>query len=253
MFPISGSCFLCFHILMMASGLINKTYMNYRQIHFSVSGFLFWFMENIIFLLIKSFGLGVEKPALYASLLLVLRSSEASPLIHHSPSFLVCEMKAEQFPGSHGIQHRWHCDQSVAKVLTIVNVPLFTNAGFIHGVSNGKISFFLKAEYYSMVVCVYFIFSLSVICWWTFGYFHVSAFVNNAVMNVGVQITRCDPDFNSSEYLPRSGIGGLYGSSPFSFWKNIYAAFHNGCINLHSHQQCKTVPFLHALSSIYCL
>jgi len=42
----------------------------------------------------------------------------------------------------------------VAKVLPIVNVPLFTNAGFIRGVSNGKISFFLKAEYYSMVVCV---------------------------------------------------------------------------------------------------
>ena len=57
-------------------------------------------------------------------------------------------------------------EQSVAKVLPIVNVPLFTNAGFIRGISNGKISFFLKAEYYSMVVgvCVYFIFSLSVIC-----------------------------------------------------------------------------------------
>jgi len=41
--------------------------------------------------------------------------------------------------------------------------------------------------------------------------------VNNAVMNVGVQIAHCDPDFNSSEYLPRSGTGGLYGSSPFKF------------------------------------
>ena len=207
-------------------------------------------MENIIFLLIKSFGLGVEKPARYASLLLVLRSSEASPLIHHSPSFLVCEMKAEQFPGSHGIQHRWHCDQSVAKVLTIVNVPLFTNAGFIHGVSNGKISFFLKAEYYSMVVCVYFIFSLSVICWWTFGYFHVSAFVNNAVMNVGVQITRCDPDFNSSEYLPRSGIGGLYGSSPFKFLWNIHFIFQSSGTVSHSHPQCISVQFLHILLNL---
>ena len=45
-------------------------------------------------------------------------------------------------------------EQSVAKVLPIVNVPLFTNAGFIRGISNGKISFFLKAEYYSMVGCV---------------------------------------------------------------------------------------------------
>ena len=89
-----------------------------------------------------------------------------------------------------------------------------------------------------MVVCVYFIFSLSVICWWTFGYFHVSAFVNNAVMNVGVQITRCDPDFNSSEYLPRSGIGGLYGSSPFKFLWNIHFIFQSSGTVSHSHPQC---------------
>ena len=69
----------------------------------------------------------------------------------------------------------------------------------------------------------------------------ILAIVDNAAMNIGVPVSLSILFF--SMCMPSNRIAGSYDSSLSRFLRNFHTLLHSGCTSLHSHQQCKRIPF----------
>ena len=106
--------------------------------------------------------------------------------------------------------------------------------------ANGIISFFLRAKQYP-IVYMYHIFFVHSSVYGHLGCFHVLVIVNCATMNIGEHASFQIMFF--SGFMSSSGIAGPYGSSIFSFLRNLHTVLQIAPTYIPTNSVGRRVPF----------
>ena len=116
----------------------------------------------------------------------------------------------------------------------------------IHLPENFKMSLFFYVVYY-FIVQMYHIFLIHSLVEGHFGCFQVLAMTNNAAMNIAEHMFLWY-NWASIGYIFKSDIAGSWRRLFSNFLRNYHTDIQRGWTSLHSHQQCRSVPFtLHSL------